>query len=119
MLQSEVINKLSKELCLAQGSFDHFQNNRIYIQMALSIGVEHYTKDMEEVVAMDRNGVACGRYKGVTDAAKELGVRQSDISAVLTGTQHSTGGFLFMKVKDYELVPREKPENPIYIIPLK
>jgi len=95
------------ELSIANGDFDHYENNHKYIQMALSIGIEHYTKDMEEIISMDREGVEGGRYKGVTDASKKLGLRQSDISAVLTGVQHSTGGFLFMKVKDYELVPRE------------
>lgn len=106
MLQSKVVHKLSMECAIALGDLDHLQTIRIYIQMALAIGVEHYTKDMEEIVAMDYEGVVCGSWKCVTEASEKLGIRQSDISAVLTGRQHSAGGYLFMKTKDYELVKR-------------
>lgn len=106
MLQSEVINKLTKELCLAQGTFDYFTINRTYIQMALSIGIEHYTKDMEEIVALYQDGSEAGRFKSITDAANKLGIHQNYISAVLIGEQHTTGGLQFIKAKDYDLIPR-------------
>lgn len=106
MTQSEVIDKLTKELCLAQGTFDYFQQNRIYIQMALAVGIEHFTKDMEEVVVLYKDGSEAGRFKGVTDASIKLGIPQSQISDALRGAQHTAGGLMFMKTKDYELVPR-------------
>jgi len=120
MLQSTVINKLSLECAVALGDLDHLQTIHIYIQMALSIGVEHYTKDMEEIVVMDTHGVEAGRYKSISEAVKELGIRQGDISAVLTSRQHTAGGYMFMKTKDYELVPRKDSNKPkLKIIPLK
>lgn len=108
MTQSEVINKLSMEMALALGELDHLQTCRTYIQMALSIGIEHYTKDMEEIVQMDSFGNELGRFKSVTEAAERTGIHQSYISAVLIGQQHTTGGFIFMKAKDKELVPARK-----------
>jgi hypothetical protein len=110
MLQSEAINKLSKECCLAIGDFDHYQTIRTYIQMALVVGVEHYTKDMEEVVSFYRDGVEAGRFKSIGDASIKLGIPQSSISDVLRGVQHTAGGLKFMKITDYELVKRKEDE---------
>jgi len=106
MLQSEVINKLTKELCLAQGTFDYFTINRTYIQMALSIGIEHYTKDMEEIVALYQDGSEAGRFKSFEEASRKLGISQTCISEVVRGTQHTAGGLQFIRAKDYDLVPR-------------
>jgi hypothetical protein len=118
MLQSEVINKLSHECCLAMGSFDYFRTVRIYIQMALAVGVEHYRIDMDEVVALDMEGVEAGRFKSIQEAADKIGIIQSAIVNNLSGRSASAGGLKWMKVKDYELVPRE-PEKGLTIIPLK
>jgi hypothetical protein len=118
MTQSEVINKLSHECCLAMGSFDYFKTVRIYIQMALAVGVEHYKVEMDEVVAMDMFGVEAGRFKSIQDGADKLGILQSAIVNNLSGRSAWAGGFKWMRVKDYELVSRE-PERGIKIIPLK
>jgi len=118
MLQSEVINKLSRECCLAMGSFDYHQTVRIYIQMALAVGVDHFSKEMEEVVALDMNGTEAGRFKSIQDASDKLGICQSGIMNNLSGRSAWAGGLKWMKVKDYELVPREQ-ERGIKIIPLK
>lgn len=96
------------ELAVKVGDYDNLNTYRWFIRQALCIGIEHFTKDMEEVIQMDRNGVELARFKGVTDASLKLGIRQSDISAVLTGVQHSAGGFLFMKERDKELIPARK-----------
>ena len=106
MTQSEVIDKLTKELCLAQGTFDYFRVNRIYIQMALAVGIEHFTKDMEEIVALYQDGCEAGKFKSIADASNKLGISQPCISDALRGAQHTAGGLMFMKTKDYELVPR-------------
>ena len=85
MLQSEVINKLSRECCIAMGTFDYFKTVKIYIQMALAVGVDHFSKEMEEVVALDMNGVEAGRFKSVQEAADKLGIKQSGIMNNLAG----------------------------------
>jgi hypothetical protein len=108
MTQGEVINKLSMELAVKVGDFDNLETFRWFIRQALCIGIDHFTKDMEEVIQMDRFGVEIARFKGVTDCSNKTGIRQSDISAVLSGAQHTTGGFMFIKAKDKELIPIQK-----------
>ena len=76
--------------------------------MALSIGIEHYTVDMEEIVALYRDGVEAGRFKSVKDASDKMGVTYQNITAVLNGRQHTAGGLLFIRTKDYELVDRKE-----------
>jgi predicted DNA-binding ArsR family transcriptional regulator len=108
MTQGEVINKLSMECAVALGDLDTLQTVRNYIQMALAIGVEHYTKDMEEVIVMNYNGEEIDRLKSVTDVERKLGIKQAYVSAVLRGDQFSAGGLRFQLVKDKELVPVKK-----------
>lgn len=115
MTEGEVVNKLSHECCLALGDFDHFQTVRTYIQMALRVGIEHYAKDEEEVIALYRDGTEAGRFKGVKDAAIKLGIAQSNISRVLTGKIHTAGGLKFIKTRDYELVKREDIKKPLHL----
>jgi hypothetical protein len=108
MTQGEVIEKLSREMALALGDYSTLQTCRIYIQMALSIGVEHYTKDMEEIIVLSIDGREIDRLKSISDVEKKMGIKQQYVSAVLTGQQYSAGGLRFMKVKDKELVPMKK-----------
>ena len=107
MTQGEVISKLTRECCLAMGEFDYYDTIRIYIQMALSVGIEHYTKDMEEVVALYKDGREAGRFKSTTEAANKLGIPQSSVSSVVSGNQHTAGGLKFIKTKEYELFKRK------------
>jgi ribosomal 30S subunit maturation factor RimM len=97
MTQSEVINKLSRECCLALGDFYYFDIVKRYIQMALSIGMEHYSKEMEEIVVLSKDGVELGRFKSVTETAEKLGLNYQNISAVLNGRQQTCGGMVFIK----------------------
>jgi hypothetical protein len=105
MTYNEVVNKLSMEMALALGDMSALQTCRTYIQMALSIGTEHFTKDMDEVIAYTTKGKETGRFKSVQDAANKLGLYPELITAVLNGRQCTTGGFMFMKTKDKELGP--------------
>ena len=107
MLQSEVINKLAKELSLAQGTFDYFKINRTYIQMALTVGIEHFHKKAEEIVVLDKDGVEAGRFKSSYEAEKVLGIDRRHISAVINGLQHTAGGLMFIRTRDYELIKRD------------
>ena len=118
MTQGEVINKVSMECALALGELDHLQTIRTYIQMALTIGIDHFRKEMEEIVVLDVHGVECGRYKSVMDAERKLGIGGPRIHHVLSGNNHTAGGYMFIRTKDYELVPREPPTYKLPIIPL-
>ncbi len=115
MTQGEVISKLTRECCLAMGEFYYYDTIRVYIQMALSVGVEHYTADMEEIVALYKDGREAGRFKSTIEAAEKLGVRRTSISDVLAGRLYTTGGLKFIKTKDYELVKRKDIEYKIPI----
>jgi len=108
MTVSEVVNKLAMEQALALGDLDSLPTCRRYIQMALSIGIEHFAKHMDEIIVMTRSGEEVGRYKSVSDCAVQIGIPKSYISAVLNGRRHSAGGFIFMKSKDKELVKTKK-----------
>lgn len=94
----------------AQSSLEQTSDNshmctvRRYIEMAVDIGTNHFTKDMEEIIALDNWGNETDRYKSVTEAAENLGIPQHYISAVLAGTQNTTGGYRFIKAKDQELL---------------
>ena len=113
MLQSQVINKLAKECCLAMGDFDKYKTVKIYIQMALVVGIEHFTIKMEEIVVMTKEGVEIGRFKSITETADKLGLKEENISATLNGRQCSCGGMLFMKARDHDLIPREEKSPSI------
>jgi hypothetical protein len=108
MTQGYVINKLSMEMALALGDLDTLETCRKYIQMALSIGTEHFTKDMEEIIVMNYKGEEIDRLKSIGDAERKLGISQSQVSDVLRGKQFSAGGLRFMKVRDKELIPIKK-----------
>lgn len=108
MTQGEVINKLSMEMALALGDLDTLQTCRTYIQMALSIGIDHFTKDMEEIIQMDHFGAEIDRYKSISEAVRETGISQPCISDAIRGAQHTAGGFIFMKSKDKVLIPAKK-----------
>lgn len=79
---------------------------RKYIQMALSIGLEHFSKDMEEVYAFNKWGREVGCFKSVRDASKKLGIPAHYISNMLSGRQSTAGGLIFVRSKDVELVKR-------------
>jgi hypothetical protein len=104
MTHSDVIDKLTRECCLAVGDFSYFSTVKIYIQQALVIGIDHFTVDMEEIIVMDPNGNELHNFKSITEASKNIGVRQSDISAVLIGQQQTAGGFKFIKRKDKRMI---------------
>jgi hypothetical protein len=110
MIQSEVINKLSRECCMAMGEFDHFKTVRIYMQMALSIGIEHFHFLQEEIVCMDKSGIERGRFKSAEEAGEVLGMFPQAVRNVLNGTAHTAGGLIFMRTKDYELIKRDIEE---------
>lgn len=95
-------------MALVLGDLGTLQTCRTYIQMALMIGVEHFTKDMEEIIVMNKQGEEIVRYKSVSECEAKLGIPGNQISSALNGYQHSAGGFLFMKAKDKELIPAKK-----------
>ncbi len=104
MTINEVVNKLTFEMVLLTGHTDDAEVYRKYINMALLVGIEHFTIDMEEIIALDHEGVERGRFKGIRDAARKLGLKESSISNVIAGRNHSTGGYIFIKNKDKYLI---------------
>lgn len=108
MTQAEVINKLSMEMAMALGDLETLQTCRTYIQMALSIGLEHFTKDSQEIICMNYSGEEIARFKSTREASLKLGVDRRNIDHVLRGCCQSAGGYKFMKAKDKELVPMKE-----------
>jgi hypothetical protein len=108
MTHNEVINKLSMEMALALGDLDTLQTCRVYIQMALTIGINHFTKNMEEIIALDSEGREVGRYRSIMEIEKALGVKESNVHHVLAGRNHTAGGYIFIRSKDKELIPAKK-----------
>ena len=104
MTHNEVIDKLAKEMILITGETDHLNTYRWFIRQALVIGVEHYTKEMEEIIAMDKWGGEQGRFKGVRDASEKLGIPRGNIYQVLEGRRPSAGGFRFIRNRDKYLI---------------
>ena len=50
MTHLEVINKLAGEMSRMTGEFDHIDVYRWYIRQALDIGINHFTKESEEII---------------------------------------------------------------------
>jgi hypothetical protein len=104
MTVSEVVNKLALELSFRTGHFEDLKINKEYLNMALMVGIEHFTVDMEEVIAMTKEGAEVGRFKSILDAERKLGVKECNIHQVLAGRNHTAGGYCFIRTKDKILV---------------
>jgi hypothetical protein len=102
----EVVNKLALELAFKTGNIENMRDYKNTIQMAVVIGTEHFTKKMEEVVAMTRDGVERGRFKSVDDAANKLDIPRGNIFQVLERRRATAHGYKFIYVKDLELFKR-------------
>ena len=101
MTIDEVTNKLTFELVTQTG---HLEDREIcwqYIRYALIIGIEHFTKEMKEVIALDKLGNEVGRYKGVREASVKLKISRGNIYQVLEEKRHTAGGLIFVKNKDW------------------
>ena len=115
MLQSDVIQKLTVEChtLVIHDPDNAFVTIRKYIQMALVVGLEHFSTNMDEVVVLDHNGVEQGIYKSTQEASEKLGVYRKNITAVLGGRRPTAGGYKFIKRKDYKLLRRSSEKiNP-------
>lgn len=126
MTQTEVINKISKEAAeqlekivnikttesaeLIELATDPEFVNAIkwFVRQALVIGTDHFTKNSEEIIALDMEGHEIGRYKNILEIEKVLGVKESNVHHVLAGRNHTAGGFMFIRSKDRDRVPVRK-----------
>jgi hypothetical protein len=113
MTQSEVVNKMSKEMALELGGLEYLRICKFYINMAVTIGLECYSKNMEEIIAMTCDGVEVGRYPGLREASRQLGIAEGGISNVIAGRHHTAGGLMFMKAKDREMYKKELQDETI------
>jgi hypothetical protein len=100
MIIKEVIDKLSLEYCQAINNFDNYSTIRTFIQRALVIGMEHFSPEMEEIIATNEFGVEQGRYKNGKDASRKIGVSHANINFVTNGLRHTAHGLHFTKVED-------------------
>lgn len=101
MTHEEVVKKISMECAVALGELNHLNTIYYYVNMAVCVGRDHFTNDMDEVVALDHLGKEQGVFKSTQEAADKLGLNRQNITAVLNGRKHSAGGYLFMKRKDF------------------
>lgn len=109
MTINDVITKLSVEMAETTGDYGSMSTYRRYISMALSIGIEHFRKDMHEIVAMKgRYGTIHGRYRSVQEASTKLGISRKNISLVLSGDRPSAGGYLFAYSRPEEILKEKK-----------
>lgn len=107
MTVDSVVKKLALEMAFITGRTEDMKIYKQYLQMALTIGIDHFTKEMVEIVAMDTEGTEIGRYKSVLEAERKLGVREANIHQVLSGRNHTAGGYMFIRSKDKILIERE------------
>lgn len=110
MTAREVINKLSLELAFHTGNLDDMAFYKQYLQMALVVGAEHFVNTKEEIVAMDHEGREVGRYKSIPEAATKLGLHRALVQAVVNKRRYQTGGLLFIRAKEGELIKRKDIE---------
>jgi hypothetical protein len=108
MIQREVVNKIAMEMAHRLGDFEHLKTCKFYINMAITIGTEYFTRQMEEIVAMKCDGIEVGRFRSIVEASDNLGICQQNIRDVINGRHHTAGGLIFMKTKDKELIKREE-----------
>ena len=102
MILDEVVNKLALELMNRTGNIGHAPLYREFLNMAVIIGMEHFTPDMIEIVALLKDGAEAGRYKCTAEASRKLGIAQGNITAVLEGRRHTAGGYLFIRKVDWD-----------------
>ena len=95
------------------GEIDHLNIYRWFIRQALDIGINHFTKDSEEVIAMTRAGVERGRFKSIREASRMLGIDYRQIQRVVTGRIQSAGGYIFILSKDKVLVNVDNKKEEI------
>jgi hypothetical protein len=55
-------------------------------------------KNFKGYIQVFKNGVYFGRYEGIRDCAKSLGVTATKVSAVLNGRRNHTGGYTFKRI---------------------
>jgi hypothetical protein len=110
MLQSEAVKKINTEMTLELGGLEYLRICKFYINMAMVVGLECYSKNMEEIIAMNCDGIEVGRFPGLREAERNLGISAGGISNVLAGRHHTAGGLMFMKVKDKELYRKDEDD---------
>ena len=106
MTINEVVRKLSIEMVLITGHAEDMSIYRKYLNMALVVGTEHFSKDMIEIIAMNYIGKEVGHFKSIRQASIILGIDRRNIYHVLEGKCHSAGGLIFVKSKDKILIER-------------
>lgn len=97
MTFEQVIKRLTDEMVLQTGHEEDLQIYQDYIQIALVIGSEQFSKDKGEIVALDEAGNEAGRFINVNQAAIKLNVDRQNIDQVLKGNRIHAGEYTFIR----------------------
>lgn len=97
MTFEQVIKRLTMEMVHQTGHEEDLQIYRDYIQIALVVGAELFSKDKGEIIALDEAGNEVGRFINVNKAARELKVNRQNIDRVLKGDSRHAGGYTFIR----------------------
>jgi hypothetical protein len=95
------IKGLTFEMILQTGDYEHAETYKLFLTRALTIGMDHFSKNMDEIVAFDISGHEVGRYRNAYEASAKLGVARGNINQILSGKKHSIHGYMFRRAKDY------------------
>ena len=97
MTFEDVIDQLASEMFRKTGHDRDIPVYREYIQIALVVGADYFSKDKSEIVAFDEAGNEVGRFIIVNKASRELKVNRQNIDQVLKGNRFHAGGYTFIR----------------------
>lgn len=97
MTFEQVIKRLTEEMVLQTGHEEDLQIYQDYIQIAIVIGAELFSKEKGEIVAFDEAGNEVGRFINVNRAARELKLNRQNIDQILKGNRYHSGGYTFIR----------------------
>jgi hypothetical protein len=103
MTIDEVNKRLVFEMVQLTGHFEDQEIYQTYIQRALVIGMDYFTKGDHMIIAFDESGVEMGRFKTILQASERLKINPGSISNILHGKRHSARGLTFIFDKPINL----------------
>jgi hypothetical protein len=78
------------------------ENIRRKMRDGLNVSPENAGRPKQPVAQYDLEGNFVANYKSIAEAVVKTGLRQSGISAVLRGSAHTVGGFVFKRINTAE-----------------
>lgn len=103
MTVDEVTDKISVELALYLDRVGDLPHIKRIVRMAITVGIEYFSKDMEEIMLLNKKGELVKVFKSINDTATVLETDRSIIQRVLAGKRHSIRGYILRKVQNKPL----------------